>query len=406
VPECHTDLFGRIASFSALRTAAMKAALGKRGTPGAASFLANLETNLLRIERALLEGRWQSGGYTEIELHEPKRRIVSAAPFRDRVVHHALCAVVAPIFERGFIDDTYANRKGYGTHRAIARYEQFRNRYRHVLRADIYRYFPAIDHAILKADLRRRIACPQTLWLLDAIIDGSNAQEPVDLLFPGDDLLAPLTRRRGLPIGNLTSQLFGNVYLDALDHFAKEVLRAPYLRYVDDFALFHDDPLVLAGWRERLAAFLAHRRLKLHPVRPLLCRPRCPPSSSDWCCCLAAMQTTRFAACRKATCTASAIGCAACVIAGAPGRWSLMKWCNTFRRGLPTLNMRIPGACAIPSFAAGGSMYRTARRGSLTARLMGAGCAVVPGTTTPGTPAPPIATTTRPTTGTTTSVSV
>ncbi|MFZ4535245.1 reverse transcriptase domain-containing protein [Propionivibrio sp.] len=267
MPKRHTDLFAGIANFAALREAALKAALGKRGKPGVAAFMANLEKNVLRLERALQEGRWHSGGYTEIELHEPKRRIVSAAPFRDRVVHHALCSVVGPIFERGFIDDTFANRKGKGTHRAVARYEHFRNRHRHVLRADIYRYFPAIDHAILKADLRRRIACPQTLCLLDTIIDGSNAQEPVDIHFPGDDLLTPLARRRGLPIGNLTSQLFGNVMLDALDHFVKEVLQAPYVRYVDDFALFHDDISVLAVWQEKIGAFLARRRLKLHPIK-------------------------------------------------------------------------------------------------------------------------------------------
>jgi retron-type reverse transcriptase len=267
MPKRHNHLFEGIACFPALREAAQRAALGKRDKPGPAAFLANLEKNLLRLERALRAGTWRSGGYTEIELREPKRRIVSAAPFRDRVVHHALCAVVAPIFEQGFIDDSFANRKGKGTHRAVARFEHFRDRYRHVLRADIYRYFPAIDHAVLKADLRRRIACPQTLWLLDTIIDGSNPQEPVDLWFPGDDLLTPLTRRRGLPIGNLTSQLFGNVYLDALDHFVKEVLRAPYVRYVDDFALFQDDPAVLTQWRGRIDAFLARRRLKLHPTK-------------------------------------------------------------------------------------------------------------------------------------------
>jgi len=188
------------------------------------------------------------------------------------VVHHALCAVVGPLFEHGFIDDSFANRRGKGTHRAVARYEQFRNRHAQVLRADIYRYFPAIDHAILKADLRRRIACPRTLWLLDTIIDGSNPQEPVDLHFPGDDLLTPLIRRRGLPIGNLTSQLFGNVYLDRLDHFVKEVLRAPYVRYVDDFALFHDDPAVLAAWRARIDVFLAGRRLTLHPRKTFVAR--------------------------------------------------------------------------------------------------------------------------------------
>jgi retron-type reverse transcriptase len=179
-------------------------------------------------------------------------------------VHHALCSEAQPIFERGFIDNSYANRQGKGTHRAIAAYERYRDRHAHVLRCDIYRYFPAIDHAVLKAAFRRRIACERTLWLMDVIVDGSNMQEPVDLHFPGDDLFAPFNRRRGLPIGNLTSQFFANLYLDPLDHFATEVLRAPYVRYVDDFALFHDDPGVLAEWRERIARFLEGRRLKLH----------------------------------------------------------------------------------------------------------------------------------------------
>ena len=92
---------------------------------------------------------------------------MSAAPFRDRVVHHALCAVVEPIFEAGFIDHSFANRTGKGTHSAIEVYERYRDRHAHVLRCDIYRYFPAIDHAILKSDFRRRIACLSTLALLD-----------------------------------------------------------------------------------------------------------------------------------------------------------------------------------------------------------------------------------------------
>ena len=155
----------------------------------------------------------------------PKHRMVSVAPFRDRVVHHAFCAITEPIFERGFIHDTYANRKGKDSHRAIARYEKFRDRFRHVLRCDIYRYLPAINHAILKRDLRRRLACERTLGLADRIIDGSNPQEPVNLHFTGDDLFTPFERRRGLPIGNLTSQFFSNLYLDGFDHFCKEVLR-------------------------------------------------------------------------------------------------------------------------------------------------------------------------------------
>lgn len=265
MPRTHDHLFGGIASFSALREAALRAVRGKRRKPGASAFFANLERELLRLERELKAGTWRPGGYKTIEVRDPKPRMVSAAPFRDRVVHHALCSVIEPIFARGFIADSYANRVGKGTHRAIARYEQFRDRHRHVLRCDIYRYFPAIDHAILKADLRRRLACERTLRLVDAIIDASNPQEPVHLYFPGDDLFTPYARRRGLPIGNLTSQLFANIYLDGLDHYVKEVLRAPYLRYVDDSALFHDDAATLAQWREAIARYLEGRRLALHP---------------------------------------------------------------------------------------------------------------------------------------------
>ena len=260
------DLFDAIASFPALHAAALRAAAGKRRKPGVAAFLANLETEVLRLERELRSGRYRPGRYKRIEVFDPKHRVVSAAPFRDRVVHHAFCGACEPLFERGFIRDSYANRKGKGTHRAVSRYERFRDRHRYVLRCDIYRYFPAIDHAILKCDLRRRIACPRTLALADRIVDGSNPQEPVNLYYPGDDLFTPFERRRGLPIGNLTSQFFANLYLDGLDHFVKEVLRAKgYLRYVDDFALFHDDPSQLHDSRGRIARYLEGRRLRLHP---------------------------------------------------------------------------------------------------------------------------------------------
>jgi len=274
----YADLFRDITSFRALHRATLNAVRGKRRTPGAAAFLANQETEILRLERQLLSRQWRPGPFVEIRVEDPKPRTVSAAPFRDRVVHHALCRVVEPLFERGFIHASYANRLGKGTHRAVVRYERFRDRHAFVLRADIYRFFPAVDHAILKAALRRRIACEPTLWLIDAIIDGSNPQEPVNLYFPGDDLFTPFERPRGLPIGNLTSQFFGNLYLDRLDHYVCEVLRPPgYLRYVDDFALFADDPEQLAVWREAIARFLWGRRLALHPDKTLI-QPTAQPS--------------------------------------------------------------------------------------------------------------------------------
>ena len=271
MPGKARELFDRIASFEALHAAALRAARAKRGKPGVAAFLANLEREVLRLERELQSGAYRPGRYTKIEIFDPKHRIVSAAPFRDRVVHHAFCAVCEPIFERGFIHDSYANRVGKGTHLAVARYEKYRDRFRYVFRCDIFRYFHTIDHEILKRDLRRRLACERTLDLADRIIDGSNPQEPVYQLFPGDDLLTPLERRRGLPIGNLTSQFFSNLYLDGMDHFIKEVLPAKgYLRYVDDFVLFHDDRERLEEWRDRLARFLEGRRLRLHLCKTLI----------------------------------------------------------------------------------------------------------------------------------------
>jgi retron-type reverse transcriptase len=267
MPQRHDHLFEGIANFQALEAAARRAVKGKRSKPGAARFMLNLERELLRLERELWEGNYRTGTYLELLVHDPKQRVVSAAPFRDRVVHHALFAVIGPIFERGFIADSFANRSGFGTHRAVARYEQLRDRHAQVLRADIWRYFPSIDHEVLKRDLRRRLACPRTLELCDRIIDGSNPQEPAEAYFPGDDLFEPSRRRRGLPLGNLTSQFFANVYLNGLDHWVKELLRAPYLRYVDDFALFSNSAGQLQEWRNRIESYLVGRRLLLHPAK-------------------------------------------------------------------------------------------------------------------------------------------
>jgi retron-type reverse transcriptase len=265
MPKRHHDLFAHIANFQALKQAAQRAVKGKRKKPGASSFFANLETELLRLEHQLTSRKYRPGKYVTIEIRDPKKRVVSAAPFRDRVVHHALCKIIQPIFERGFIDHSYANRKAKGTHKAINAYENYRNKHAHVLRCDIFRYFPAIDHELLKPEFRKRISCQDTLWLMDLIVDGSNKQEPVHVYFENDTLFTPFERKRGLPIGNLTSQFFANLYLNRFDHFVTEVLKAPYIRYVDDFALFHNDPSVLLHWQDEIQLFLEGRRLKLHP---------------------------------------------------------------------------------------------------------------------------------------------
>ena len=204
-----------------------KARKGKRGRIPAATFEYHLESNLVQLQIELREKRYAPGGYHSFYIHEPKRRLISAAPFRDRVVHHALCNIIEPIFERSFISDSYANRVGKGTHRALDRAQTFSRRYQYVLQCDLRQFFPSLDHAILRDILARKIACQDTLWLIEQIItsgEGVLADQYQMHWFAGDDLLAAL-RPRGLPIGNLTSQFWANCYLNPFDHFVKRELR-------------------------------------------------------------------------------------------------------------------------------------------------------------------------------------
>jgi len=263
--KTHTRLYATICSFENLLAAAKQAQRGKRFQENVGRFNANLEYELVRLQRELQEKTYQPGRYREFIILEPKQRMISAAPYRDRVVHHALCNVIAPLFERTFIFDSYANRKGKGTHRAILRYQEFCRKNAYALKCDVRKYFPSIDHKILKAEIRRTIACPDTLWLIDRIIDGSNAQEPCYEYFSGDDLFTPFERRKGLPIGNLTSQFFANVYLNRFDHFVKEVLQCKYyLRFVDDSVVLGNDKTWLSEVKKELENYLEKCRLRLH----------------------------------------------------------------------------------------------------------------------------------------------
>ncbi|MBE7474123.1 MAG: RNA-dependent DNA polymerase [Anaerolineae bacterium] len=269
-------LYDQITSWDNLRLAYKKAAKGKRGKGPAARFEYRLEDNLAALQRELLNKSYQPGQYASFYIHEPKRRLISAAPFRDRVVHHALCNLIEPIFERSFIEDSYANRVGKGTHRALDRCQTFARRFPYVLTCDLKQYFPSIDHQILRRILARKINCLDTLWLIDGILAsgiGVLAEEYEMVWFPDDDLLAA-TRPRGLPIGNLTSQFWANCYLNDFDHFVKRILRCRgYVRFVDDFLLFAADKATLRQWRESVTGYLAQLRLTLHlnkaQIRPV-----------------------------------------------------------------------------------------------------------------------------------------
>lgn len=247
-----------------------KARRGKRYTATASAFERNLDTELTTLHNELLNESYIPGAYRSFSIHEPKRRKISAAPFRDRVVHHALCSVITPIYERKFIYDSYANRVGKGTHRALDRCTQFMRRYNYVLQCDVQQFFPAIDHAILKAILADTLRCEPTLRLCAKVIDsgvGVLTDEYDMHYFPGDDLLAAV-RPRGLPIGNLTSQFWANVYLNDLDQFVKHSLGCKgYVRYVDDFLLFADDKVTLHRWQDEIVHFLQGLRLTIHENR-------------------------------------------------------------------------------------------------------------------------------------------
>ncbi|NET31345.1 MAG: RNA-dependent DNA polymerase [Cyanothece sp. SIO1E1] len=265
------NLWPQIVEFDNLLLAARQAQKGKRFRPSVLEFNYRLEDELQQLRQELLTKTYRPGDYTTFEIYDPKPRLISAAPYRDRVVHHALCNIIEPLIERSFIGDTYANRLGYGTHRAFQRFVQHARSSRYILFCDVRKYFPSVDHAILKTLLRRKIKCADTLWLIDEIIDGSNEQHSILEYFPGDDLLTPLQRRKGLPIGNLTSQFLANVYLNGFDHFVQEQLKChKYVRYVDDMALFSDDWQFLTDCRLHIEDYLQTLRLRIHPIKSQL----------------------------------------------------------------------------------------------------------------------------------------
>ena len=244
-----------IVSFDALISAARAAARGKRSGRRVAAFMMDIEAEVLRLHRELMSGAYRPRGYRTFTIHYPKPRTISAADFRDRVVHHALCAALEPMLERFAIFDSYACRPGKGGRRALRRAQFFARRFSYVLRLDVYHFFETVDHAVLVDKLQPRLD-GSTMALVRRFLD---AGAPGSM--PG----------HGLPIGNLTSQHFGNFLLGFVDHFAKERLRVRgYVRYLDDFVIFGDDKASLWCVRDEIDAFLGrelHQRLRANVTR-------------------------------------------------------------------------------------------------------------------------------------------
>ena len=264
------NLFDKVTDFNNLFAAYRAARKGKKYDSEILPFEFYAEENLLKLKEQLEKQTYRHGGYREFIVNDSKKRRIQAAPFRDRVVHHALCNIIEPLFEQTFIFDSYACRKEKGTHKAVKRLKVFlrsfafaeRERERkntgcriYCLQCDISKYFDSINHRILFEILQRKIADEKVLRLIKEILDSNNA-----------------VTGKGIPIGNLTSQLFANVYLNELDRFVKRVLkRRYYIRYMDDFLIFGESKQELWQVKEAIAEFLKTKLdLNLYPRKAVV----------------------------------------------------------------------------------------------------------------------------------------
>lgn len=233
-------LMERIADPDNLRLAFWKARKGKEDKPEVAEYRSHLDSNLTELRGELLRGDVRVGDYRYFRIYDPKERLICAAAFRERVLHHALMNVCHPVFERFQTDDSYATRIGKGQYAALEKAKIHTRRYRWFCKLDVRKFFDNIDHEVLYIMLRLRFKDPALLGLFRQIIDSYRTA-------PG----------RGLPIGNLTSQYFANYYMAYADHHVRERLRIPaYVRYMDDMVLWHNDKEVLLSITRALTSFI------------------------------------------------------------------------------------------------------------------------------------------------------
>lgn len=256
-------LLDKICSFGNALLAYRKARKCKRYRADVLQFEAKRELNLLRAMEDLREGTYKAGQYFVFKVFEPKERLIMALPFYDRVIQHMIVNVIEPIFNKRFITHSYACRKEKGVHEAsntLARWlynlQVKQGKKIYAIKADVHHYFQSIDHEILKAEVRRYISDKRVLKLIDYVIDHNG-------IYP---------EGKGIPVGNLTSQLFANVYLNILDQYIKHELGVRYyIRYMDDFIILSEDPEELRELLVKIDTFLEDKlHLSLNPKTTIL----------------------------------------------------------------------------------------------------------------------------------------
>jgi RNA-directed DNA polymerase len=277
MPKRVGHIYEDIYSWNNLVSAFKKARKSKRGKDEVAEFEYNLEKELLDIQEALLRGTFHFSGYKYFTIQEPKKRLISCAPFKDRVVHHAICNKLEPILDRSSIADTFACRKGKGLHHAIKRAFWMYQNNEYVYKFDIKKFFYTIDHEILLKKIKRKIKDPNLIILLENLLLTYNFNELKKVCHSEEFLLENsheesqlllyyFNRKRGLPIGNLTSQIFANFYLSEFDHYFKEKLHLKYyIRYMDDILVFCNSKSELEKVKQEVEKKLFEIRLHVHP---------------------------------------------------------------------------------------------------------------------------------------------
>ena len=238
-------LYEKITSFDNLLSAFKKAYQGVGKKSYSLEYWVKLEPKLIELQRELINETYQPRDYRYFKVYIPKERTIAVADFRDRIVHHAIVNILEPIYEKVFIYNSYATRKNKGTHKAVKKAQDFLRENYWYFKTDVKKYFDSIDHKILYSVITRKIKDRKLLGLIKKIIKNGGKQG------------------KGLPIGNLTSQFFANIYLDQLDHYIKDNLRVnSYLRYMDDFVVLSDDKEYLKTLWKKIEAFL-HSNLDL-----------------------------------------------------------------------------------------------------------------------------------------------
>ena len=259
--KTYKNIYQEIISLENLFLAYKKARKGKTKKDYVKEFERDLENNLIILHEELKNKNYTPKPLKTFILRDPKTRKISKSNFRDRVVHHALVRIIEPIFDKTFIESNCAGRKRKGTLFAINKFNLFFRKVTknysskgYCFKADIKHYFQEVDHDVLLEIIKRKIKDEKVIWLINQIIKRERGEGQ------------SITKKVGMPLGNLTSQFFANIYLNELDYFVKHKLRVKYyIRYVDDFVILHESKEQLEIWREEINSFLKEKlKLELH----------------------------------------------------------------------------------------------------------------------------------------------